>query len=129
MLVNSVFLFVVFEPNTVTQGNSAWEKKMVQLQTSYNNLTKELDQLQTSYNNMTKELDQLQTRYNYLAEEQDQLKKERNDIQRKLQGNYLFLHSCWHNLITQIKSNGQIVLIFFEDNHIGWTSTYVLPRR
>ncbi|XP_045890987.1 C-type lectin domain family 4 member M-like [Micropterus dolomieu] len=52
--------------------------KMVQLQTSYNNLTKERDQLQTSYNNLTKERDQLQQRVGDTT-------KERNDLQRQLQ--------------------------------------------
>uniref|UniRef100_A0AAQ6IC43 C-type lectin domain-containing protein n=1 Tax=Anabas testudineus TaxID=64144 RepID=A0AAQ6IC43_ANATE len=55
------------------KDSSKWEMEMVQLQTSYKNLTKEKDQLQTSYNNLTKEKDQLQTSYNNLTKEQDQL--------------------------------------------------------
>ncbi|XP_074483052.1 uncharacterized protein LOC141762852 [Sebastes fasciatus] len=58
-----------------TKGNSEMRD---QLQTSYNNLTKERDQLQTSYNNQTKERDQLQKRVEDMA-------KERNDLQRELQ--------------------------------------------
>nr|XP_029510573.1 CD209 antigen-like protein C [Oncorhynchus nerka] len=54
-----------------------------QLQTRYNNLTKERDQLQTSYNNLTKERDQLQTSYNTLTKERDQQQKEKDDLMRK----------------------------------------------
>ncbi|KAK6324601.1 hypothetical protein J4Q44_G00039430 [Coregonus suidteri] len=42
-----------------------------------------LDQLQTSYNNLTKERDQLQTSYNNLTKERDQLQKERDGLMRK----------------------------------------------
>ncbi|XP_070684540.1 uncharacterized protein [Pempheris klunzingeri] len=96
-----------------TKGNSDWKTEMVQLHTSYNNLTKDRDQLQisynnltkdrdqlqisynnltkdrdqlqTSYNNLTKDRDQLQTSYNYLSRERDQLQKTRDDLQRELQ--------------------------------------------
>uniref|UniRef100_A0A3Q1IZQ1 C-type lectin domain-containing protein n=1 Tax=Anabas testudineus TaxID=64144 RepID=A0A3Q1IZQ1_ANATE len=54
-----------------TKGSSETEMEMVQLQTSYTNLTEEKDQLQTSYNNLTEERDQLQTSYNNLAKERD----------------------------------------------------------
>ena len=60
------------------------EMKMVRLQASYNNLTEERDQLQTSYNNLTEERDQLQTSYN---QQVTALTKERNDLQRKVEGN------------------------------------------
>uniref|UniRef100_A0A3Q3MH92 C-type lectin domain-containing protein n=1 Tax=Mastacembelus armatus TaxID=205130 RepID=A0A3Q3MH92_9TELE len=59
--------------NTVIQSKFKQERKMVLLQTSYNNLTKEMDQLQTSYNNLTEEMDQLQTSYNNLIGERNQL--------------------------------------------------------
>uniref|UniRef100_A0A8P4G2U7 C-type lectin domain-containing protein n=1 Tax=Dicentrarchus labrax TaxID=13489 RepID=A0A8P4G2U7_DICLA len=54
--------------------------EMVQLQTSYNNLTNEKDQLQTSYNNLTKERDQLQTSYNNLTKERNQLQTSYNNL-------------------------------------------------
>ncbi|XP_029548765.1 uncharacterized protein LOC115150032 isoform X1 [Salmo trutta] len=49
-----------------------------QLQTSYNNLTKERDQLQTSNNILTKERDQLQTSNNILTKVIDQLQTSNN---------------------------------------------------
>ncbi|XP_070964768.1 C-type lectin domain family 4 member M-like [Oncorhynchus clarkii lewisi] len=54
-----------------------------QLQTRYNNLTEERDQLQTRYNNLTKERDQLQTRYNNLTEERDQLQTRYNNLTKE----------------------------------------------
>ncbi|KAG7313947.1 hypothetical protein KOW79_022443 [Hemibagrus wyckioides] len=54
-----------------------------QLQSSYNNLTIERDQLQSSYNNLTIERDQLQSSYN-LTKERDQLQKERDGYQKTL---------------------------------------------
>uniref|UniRef100_A0AAY5JW03 C-type lectin domain-containing protein n=1 Tax=Esox lucius TaxID=8010 RepID=A0AAY5JW03_ESOLU len=58
-------------------------KERDQLHTSYNNLTKENDQLQTSNNNLTKERDQLQTRYKTLIEERDQLKTSYNNLTKE----------------------------------------------
>uniref|UniRef100_A0A3Q1HJU7 C-type lectin domain-containing protein n=1 Tax=Anabas testudineus TaxID=64144 RepID=A0A3Q1HJU7_ANATE len=57
--------------------------EMVQLQTSYNNLTKERDLLQTSYNNLGKERDQLQTSYNNLGKERDQLQTSYNNLTKE----------------------------------------------
>uniref|UniRef100_A0A8C3B6C9 C-type lectin domain-containing protein n=1 Tax=Cyclopterus lumpus TaxID=8103 RepID=A0A8C3B6C9_CYCLU len=107
-------LFIcLFMCQTVTKGNSEWETEMVQLQTSYTNLTRESDQLQTSYTNLTRERDQLQTSYTNLTRERDQLQtsntnlinaldmlqkrveelaKKRNDLQGKIRGNCLFLN-------------------------------------
>ncbi|XP_026215255.1 C-type lectin domain family 4 member M-like isoform X1 [Anabas testudineus] len=65
------------------KGSSKWEMEMVQLQTSYKNLTKEKDQLQTSYNNLTKEKDQLQTSYNNLTKEKDQLQTSYNNLTKE----------------------------------------------
>uniref|UniRef100_A0A8C7JYZ5 C-type lectin domain-containing protein n=1 Tax=Oncorhynchus kisutch TaxID=8019 RepID=A0A8C7JYZ5_ONCKI len=58
-------------------------KERDQLQTRYNNLTRERDQLQTSYNNLTEERDQLQTRYNNLTDERDQLQTRYNNLTRE----------------------------------------------
>ncbi|XP_033181809.1 CD209 antigen-like [Anabas testudineus] len=66
-----------------TKGSSKAEMEMVQLQTSYNNLTKERDQLQTSYNNLGKERDQLQTSYNNLGKERDQLQTSYNNLTKE----------------------------------------------
>ncbi|XP_051240063.1 C-type lectin domain family 4 member M-like isoform X14 [Dicentrarchus labrax] len=63
-----------------TKCNCEREMEMVQLQTSYNNLTNEKDQLQTSYNNLTKERDQLQTSYNNLTKERNQLQTSYNNL-------------------------------------------------
>uniref|UniRef100_A0A6Q2ZCU7 C-type lectin domain-containing protein n=1 Tax=Esox lucius TaxID=8010 RepID=A0A6Q2ZCU7_ESOLU len=78
------------------------------LQTSYNNLTKERDQLHTSYNNLTKETDQLQTRYKTLSEERDQLQTSYNNLTKErdqLQNSYNNLtkerdqiHTSYNNL-------------------------------
>uniref|UniRef100_A0A3P8ZBR8 C-type lectin domain-containing protein n=1 Tax=Esox lucius TaxID=8010 RepID=A0A3P8ZBR8_ESOLU len=51
-----------------------------QLQTSYNTLTKRRDQLQTSYNTLAKEKDELQTSYNTLAKEKDHLQTSYNTV-------------------------------------------------
>ncbi|XP_026215276.1 CD209 antigen-like protein C isoform X2 [Anabas testudineus] len=76
-LMSLVFLY--------TKGSSETEMEMVQLQTSYTNLTEEKDQLQTSYNNLTEERDQLQTSYNNLAKERDQLDKKLDELTTYLQ--------------------------------------------
>ncbi|CDQ72784.1 unnamed protein product [Oncorhynchus mykiss] len=52
---------------------STLTKERDPLQTSYSTLTKEKDQLQTSYSTLTKERDQLQTSYSTLTKERDQL--------------------------------------------------------
>uniref|UniRef100_A0A673YA22 C-type lectin domain-containing protein n=1 Tax=Salmo trutta TaxID=8032 RepID=A0A673YA22_SALTR len=79
------------------------ETKRDQLQTRYNNLTKERDQLQTRYNNLTKERDQLQTRYNNLTEERNQLQtryntlsEERDRLQNLLYGLESWKIKCDH---------------------------------
>uniref|UniRef100_A0A3Q1HMY9 C-type lectin domain-containing protein n=1 Tax=Anabas testudineus TaxID=64144 RepID=A0A3Q1HMY9_ANATE len=51
------------------------EMEMVQLETSYRNLTKEKDQLQTRYNNLTEERDQLQKRFDDINNEINYLKR------------------------------------------------------
>ncbi|XP_036811359.1 C-type lectin domain family 4 member M-like [Oncorhynchus mykiss] len=51
-----------------------------QLMTSHNNLTKEKGQLQSSYNNLTKERDQLQSSYNNLTKEREQLQSSYNNL-------------------------------------------------
>ncbi|XP_064870407.1 C-type lectin domain family 4 member M-like [Oncorhynchus nerka] len=58
-------------------------KERGQLQTSYNTLTKERDQLQTSYNTLTKEREQLQTSYNTLTKERDQLQTSYNTLSKE----------------------------------------------
>ncbi|XP_063739436.1 CD209 antigen-like [Eleginops maclovinus] len=102
----------------VINSNSEWKMEMVLLQNSYKNLTIQNDQLQTSYNILTEEREQLKisnnnltsernqlhinltiqlrTSNNILTEKREQLKIidaltiERNDLQRKLQGNSKF---------------------------------------
>ncbi|XP_071263997.1 C-type lectin domain family 4 member M-like [Salvelinus alpinus] len=54
-----------------------------QLQTSYNNLTKERYQMQTSYNTLTKERDQLQTSYNTLTKERYQRQTSYNTMTKE----------------------------------------------
>ncbi|XP_026158978.1 C-type lectin domain family 4 member M-like [Mastacembelus armatus] len=77
------------------QSKFKQERKMVLLQTSYNNLTKEMDQLQTSYNNLTEEMDQLQTSYNNLIGERNQLQTSYNN----LIGERTQLQTSYNNLI------------------------------
>ncbi|XP_071263132.1 CD209 antigen-like protein C isoform X2 [Salvelinus alpinus] len=73
-----------------------------QLQTSYNNVTKEGDQLQTRYNNLTKERDQLQTRYNNLTIERDQLQREKDDLLEKFSNSgWNKFESCWYFVSTE----------------------------
>ena len=64
------FFVSVFVSNTVIKSNAMHAMKMVRLQASYNNLTEERDQIQTSYNQQV-----------------TALTKERNDLQRKIEGN------------------------------------------
>ncbi|KAM9398903.1 uncharacterized protein ACWYII_031330 isoform 2-T2 [Salvelinus alpinus] len=93
--------------------------KIEQLQTSYNNLTKERDQLQTSYNTLTKERDQLQTSYNTLTKKRDRLKTSYNTMTKErdqLQTEREFLNwrlsnlswkkfaSSWYFLSTETKT-------------------------
>ncbi|XP_071001383.1 CD209 antigen-like protein E [Oncorhynchus clarkii lewisi] len=76
-----------------------------QLQTSYNNLTKERDQLQTSYNTMTKERDQLQTSYNTMTKERDQLQTERDFLNWRLTNlSWQKFESSWYFLSTESKT-------------------------
>ncbi|XP_051240069.1 C-type lectin domain family 4 member M-like isoform X20 [Dicentrarchus labrax] len=84
-----------------TKCNCEREMEMVQLQTSYNNLTNEKDQLQTSYNNLTKERDQLQTSYNNLTKERNQLQTSYNNLTKERDQ----LQTSYNNLT---KERGQL---------------------
>ncbi|XP_036790626.1 CD209 antigen-like protein C [Oncorhynchus mykiss] len=65
---------------------STLTKERDPLQTSYSTLTKERDQLQTSYSTLTKERDQLQTSYSTLTKDRDQLQRETIRLNKKLKG-------------------------------------------
>ncbi|CAB1322942.1 unnamed protein product, partial [Coregonus sp. 'balchen'] len=70
-------------------------KERDQLQTSYSTLTKERDQLQTSYSTQTKERDQLQTSYSTQTTDRDQLQRETIRLNKKLKGWMKFETSCY----------------------------------
>ncbi|XP_051240086.1 CD209 antigen-like protein E isoform X2 [Dicentrarchus labrax] len=70
-------------PALSVKSNSQWEMEMIQLQTSYNNLTEERDQLQTSYNNLVQERNQLQKRFEDMAKEKDYLWEKLQDLNRQ----------------------------------------------
>ncbi|XP_053533492.1 C-type lectin domain family 4 member M [Ictalurus punctatus] len=78
LLLTAVAVLWIRFNNLTTESNP-----LQQLQTSYNNLTKERDQLQTSYNTLTKERDQLQTSYNTLTKERDQLQTSYNTLTKE----------------------------------------------
>ncbi|XP_064859388.1 C-type lectin domain family 4 member F-like [Oncorhynchus nerka] len=92
--------------------------QIYQLQTSYNNLTKERGQLQTSYNTLTKERDQLQssrdqlqTSYNTLTKERDQLHSDRvflsgrlSNLKQTCPERWQKVESSWYFLSTETKT-------------------------
>uniref|UniRef100_A0A4W5N7X3 C-type lectin domain-containing protein n=1 Tax=Hucho hucho TaxID=62062 RepID=A0A4W5N7X3_9TELE len=62
-------------------------------------------QLQTRYNNLTKERDQLQTRYNNLTKERDQLQMEKDDLMEKFSNpSWNKFKSCWYFVSTENKT-------------------------
>uniref|UniRef100_A0A3Q1J068 C-type lectin domain-containing protein n=1 Tax=Anabas testudineus TaxID=64144 RepID=A0A3Q1J068_ANATE len=89
--------------------------EMVQLQTSYNNLTKERDQLQTSYNNLGKERDQLQTSYNNLGKERDQLQTSYNNLTKERDhGSFYYMSSSeksWEESRNDCRQKGTDLVI------------------
>ncbi|XP_071360517.1 CD209 antigen-like protein C [Trachinotus anak] len=93
LLAGLITLFLFY-----TQENSEWDKKMVQLQTSYNNLTEEHDQLQKRFEDVKKESKDFErklkdtssfgwrkfgTSYYYVSTEQKTWEKSREECQKK----------------------------------------------
>ncbi|XP_042169641.1 CD209 antigen-like protein C isoform X2 [Oncorhynchus tshawytscha] len=67
-----------------------------QLQSSYNNLTKERDQLQSSYNNLTKERDQLQTERDFNGR--------LTNLKQNCPAGWQKFESSWYFLSTETKT-------------------------
>ncbi|XP_021428954.2 C-type lectin domain family 4 member F isoform X1 [Oncorhynchus mykiss] len=93
------------ERDQIQTSYNTMTKEREYLQTSNNNLTKERDQLQTSYNTMTKERDQLQTSYNTMTKERDQLQTERDFLNWRLTNlSWQKFESSWYFLSTESKT-------------------------
>uniref|UniRef100_A0A8C7PDB9 C-type lectin domain-containing protein n=1 Tax=Oncorhynchus mykiss TaxID=8022 RepID=A0A8C7PDB9_ONCMY len=93
------------ERDQIQTSYNTMTKERENLQTSNNNLTKERDQLQTSYNIMTKERDRLQTSYNTMTKERDQLQTERDFLNWRLTNlSWQKFESSWYFLSTETKT-------------------------
>ncbi|KAM3620151.1 uncharacterized protein V6R79_018941 [Siganus canaliculatus] len=85
-----------------TKGSSDWKKEMLQLKTSYNNVTEEKQQLQTSYSNISKDRDEWQKKFEAMT-------KERDDLQTKLQDtkdwkmDIIQLNTSYNNVTEEIQ--------------------------
>lgn len=75
-LTRLLYLFVYV---SVTKSNSEWEMKMVWLQNTNNNLTRETDQLQ----NERRQRDKLMEEKKQLQEKLDSMTKAKDDLERK----------------------------------------------
>nr|XP_055075116.1 uncharacterized protein LOC129454583 [Misgurnus anguillicaudatus] len=93
LLTAVIVLCVLIDTNNQQFNNKNLPEERDQLLTKYTNLTEERKQLLTKYTSMTDERDELIAKYNIITEQNKQLNREKNELRRHFNGEWIYYQS------------------------------------